>query len=108
MSRNEAVTVATPLYDVKLDSRGAVATSWIVKQNRDTGRPLYSVAGDKNNRQPLELIPAEALRQKSPGAPLLLATGDAALDNLLASKNFKIDGLDDESGNEARIETQKR
>ena len=98
------VTVATPLYDVKLDSRGAVATSWIVKQNRDTGRPLYSVAGDKNNRQPLELIPAEALRQKSPGAPLLLATGDAALDNLLASKNFKIDGLDDESGNEARIE----
>jgi len=98
------VTIATPLYDVKFDSRGAVATSWIVKQNRDTGRPLYSVAGDKNNRQPLELIPAEALRQKSPGAPLLLATGDAALDNLLASKNFKIDGLDGESGNEARIE----
>jgi YidC/Oxa1 family membrane protein insertase len=97
------VTVVTPLYEVKLDSKGAVATSWIIKQNRDTGRPLYSVAGDKNNRQPLELIPTESVRQKSPVAPLLLSTGDAALDNLLASKNFKITGVDGESG-EARLE----
>src|SRR4028119_2063292 len=51
-----SVTVVTPLYEVKLDSRGAVATSWIIKQNRETKRPLHSVAGDKNNRQPLELI----------------------------------------------------
>jgi YidC/Oxa1 family membrane protein insertase len=99
------VTVVTPLYEVKLDSKGAVATSWIVKQNRDTGRPLYSVAGDKNNRQPLELIPNESLRQKSPGAPLLLSTGDAAIDNLLASKNFKVGGVDGESG-EARVEVK--
>ncbi|MGI9106742.1 MAG: membrane protein insertase YidC [Pyrinomonadaceae bacterium] len=98
-----SVTIVTPLYEVKLDSRGAVATSWIIKQNRDTGRPLYSVAGDKNNRQPLELIPAENLRQKSPGTPLLIATGDAVLDNLLAAKNFKIDGVDNESG-DARVE----
>lgn len=98
------VTVVTPLYEVKLDSRGAVATSWIVTKNRDTGRPLYSVAGDKNNRQPLELIPTESVRQKSPGvAPLLLSTGDATLDGLLASKNFKIGGVDSESG-EARVE----
>ena len=93
----------TPLYEVKLDSKGAVATSWIIKQNRDTKRPLYSVAGDKNNRQPLELIPAESVRQKSPGAPLLISTGDAALDNLLASKNFKVGGVESESG-EARVE----
>jgi YidC/Oxa1 family membrane protein insertase len=99
------VTVVTPLYEVKFDSKGAIATSWIVKQNRDTGRPLYSVAGDKNNRQPLELIPSESLRQKSPGAPLLLSTGDAAVDNLLASKNFKVSGVDGESG-EARVEVK--
>jgi YidC/Oxa1 family membrane protein insertase len=99
------VTVVTPLYEVKLDSKGAVATSWIVKQNRDTGRPLYSVAGDKNNRQPLELIPSESLRQKSPVAPLLLSTGDAAVDNLLASKNFKVSGVDGDSG-EARVEVK--
>ncbi|HEX8131126.1 MAG TPA: membrane protein insertase YidC [Pyrinomonadaceae bacterium] len=99
------VTVVTPLYEVKLDSKGAIATSWIVKQNRDTGRPLYSVAGDKDNRQPLELIPSESLRQKSPGTALLLSTGDAAVDNLLASKNFKVGGVDGESG-EARIEVK--
>jgi YidC/Oxa1 family membrane protein insertase len=99
------VTVVTPLYEAKLDSKGAIATSWIVKQNRDTGRPLYSVAGDKNNRLPLELIPNESLRQKSPGAPLLLSTGDAAIDNLLASKNFKVGGVDGESG-EARVEVK--
>jgi len=97
------VVVETPLYRVELDSKGAIATSWIVKQNRDTGRPLYSVAGDKNNRQPLELIPSESLRQKSPGIALLLSTGDAAVDNLLASKNFKVGGVDGESG-EARVE----
>jgi len=97
------VVVETPLYKVELDSRGAIATSWIVKQNRDTGRPLYSVAGDKNNRQPLELIPPESLRQKSPGAPLLLSTGDAVIDNALASKNFNVGGVDSESG-EARVE----
>lgn len=97
------VTVVTPLYELKLDSKGAIATSWIVTQNRDTGRPLYSVAGDKNNRQRLELIPSESLRQKSPGATLLLTTGDAAIDNLLASKNFKVGGVDGEGG-EARVE----
>jgi YidC/Oxa1 family membrane protein insertase len=101
-----SVTVVTPLYEVKLDSKGAVATSWIIKQNRDTKRPLYSVAGDKNNRQPLELIPAESVRQKSPGsAPLLLSTGDATVDNLLASKNFKVGGVESESG-EARLEVK--
>jgi YidC/Oxa1 family membrane protein insertase len=101
-----SVTIVTPLYEVKLDSRGAVATSWIITKNRDTGRPLYSVAGDKNNRQRLELIPQESVRQKSPVAPLLLSTGDAALDNLLASKNFKVGGVDGESG-EARVEVKE-
>ncbi|HLL71244.1 MAG TPA: membrane protein insertase YidC [Pyrinomonadaceae bacterium] len=106
-----SVTVVTPLYEVKLDSKGAVATSWIVKQNRDTGRPLYSVAGDKNNRQPLELIPSEKnlpasqpqLAQAARQTALNISTGDAALDNLLASKNFKVGGVEGESG-EARVE----
>ncbi|HYG12113.1 MAG TPA: membrane protein insertase YidC [Pyrinomonadaceae bacterium] len=105
------VVVETPLYRVELDSKGAIATSWIVKQNKDTGRPLYSVAGDQNNRQPLELIPSE--KNLPPNQPQLLqiarqtalniSTGDAALDNLLASKNFKAGGVDGENG-EARVE----
>ncbi|HYP02261.1 MAG TPA: membrane protein insertase YidC [Pyrinomonadaceae bacterium] len=108
-----SVTVVTPLYEVKLDSKGAVATSWVVKQNKDTGRPLYSVAGDKNNRQPLELIPSEKnlpanqpqLLQAARQTALNISTGDAALDNLLASKNFKVGGVEGESG-EARLEVR--
>jgi YidC/Oxa1 family membrane protein insertase len=107
------VTVVTPLYEVKFDSKGAVATSWVVKQNRDTGRPLYSVAGDKNNRQPLELIPSEKnlpasqpqLSQIARQTALSISTGDANLDNLLAAKNFKVGGVDGESG-EARVEVR--
>lgn len=106
-----SVTVVTPLYEVRLDSKGAVATSWVITKNRDTGRPLYSVAGDKNNRQPLELIPSEKnlpasqsqLLQLARQTALNISTGDAAVDNLLASKNFKVGGVDSESG-EARVE----
>src|SRR5687768_17209118 len=31
------IKVQTPLYDVTLDNQGAVATSWIIKKNRNTG-----------------------------------------------------------------------
>ena len=45
----QTVTVRTPLYDVKLDSHGAVATSWIINKlvgrNDDRERPIGSVAG---------------------------------------------------------------
>src|SRR5438876_3553174 len=41
------VHVQTPLYDVLLDSQGAVATSWIIKKNRNTGRDLHSSSSTK-------------------------------------------------------------
>ena len=90
------LTISTALYEAKFDTRGAVATSWIIKQNRDTGRPIYSVAGDKNNRQPLQLISPEGLKQGA--APFLLVTGDAGLDAPLATRNYRLNGVDGESG----------
>ena len=51
--------ITTPLYDATFDTRGAVATSWIVKKVRrsdGTWRELYSVGSTKNNPKPLELI----------------------------------------------------
>ena len=97
------VTISTPLYEVKLDSRGAVATSWIITKNKDTGRPLYSVAGDKNHHLPLQLIPNEQslpenLRQDARATPLRLSTGDANLDALLTSRNYQIGGVDGTGG----------
>ena len=96
------VTITTPLYEVKLDSRGAVATSWVINNNKDlekgTMRPIYSVAGDKNNHPPLQLIPSdnlpENLREDTRSTPLRLYTGEASLDAQLSSHNYQIDGVD--------------
>ena len=90
------ITVTTPLYDVKLESRGAVATSWIIKKNKNNDRPLYSVAGSKDNPVPLELISPEGLKREPREAPLRLQTvdGDKTVDALLASRNYQINGVE--------------
>src|SRR2546423_13641866 len=100
---HRTVTITTPLYEVKLDSKGAVATSWIITKNKDpekgTMRPIYSVAGNKNNPQSLQLIPSdnlpENLRADARSTPLRLYTGDANLDAQLSARNYQINGVDD-------------
>jgi YidC/Oxa1 family membrane protein insertase len=97
------VTIKSPLYEVQLDSRGAVATSWIIDKNKDTDRKLFSVAGDKNNRQPLQLIPPdqslpENLRQDARATPLRLVTGDANLDALISARNYQVSAVDGTGG----------
>lgn len=47
------VIIKTPLYEAKFDSQGAEVVSWIIKKNKDTGRSIYSIAGDKNHPVPL-------------------------------------------------------
>ncbi len=94
------VVVKTPLYEVKLDSRGAVATSWVIKKNKDTGRDLYSAGGNKNNLQPLQLISPDGLKEGK--APFLLSTEDPGEDTVLATKNYKINGADAD-GDEIQI-----
>lgn len=98
----QTLVVTTPLYDVRFDNRGAVATSWVIKKNKDTERPLYSVAGDKRNPQPLELISREGLRREPREAPLLLVTGDSSVDAVLATKNYRVSESGD-TGDEVRI-----
>ena len=90
--------IKTPLYEAKLDSRGAEAISWIIKKNKDSGREIYSVAGPKNARVPLELVSPQGLKREPREAPLQLATGDAAVDSLLASANYTIEGVDPGAG----------
>jgi YidC/Oxa1 family membrane protein insertase len=104
------ITVTTPLYDVKLESRGAVATSWILKKNKNNDRPLYSVAGSKDNPVPLELISQEGLKRETREAPLRLQTvdGDKTVDALLASRNYQINasGLEGDNLNIAAGESK--
>jgi len=85
------VIIKTPLYEAKFDSQGAEVVSWIIKKNKDTGRSIYSIAGDKNHPVPLELVSPEGLKRRD--LPLQLATGDSELDAVLATSNYKIEGV---------------
>jgi len=92
------VLIKTPLYEAKLDSLGSEVVSWIIKKNKDSGREIYSVAGNKNNKVPLELISPEGLKRQPREAPLQIITGDNSLDNLLATTNYQVEGVDTPNG----------
>ena len=95
--------ITTPLYDATFDTRGAVATSWIVKKVRrsdGTWRELNSVGSTPNNPKPLELIltPPSGVAPEQLFRTFQIVTGDAAIDGLLANRNFKASGTNSESG----------
>ena len=90
--------IKTPLYDAKFDSLGSEVVSWIIKKNKDSGHAISSVASDKKNKVPLELIPPEALKRQPREAPLQIVTDDTALDVILASRNYQIEGVDTPTG----------
>jgi YidC/Oxa1 family membrane protein insertase len=92
------LSVKTPLYEAKLDTQGAEAVSWIIKKNKDSEQEIFSVAGAKKERIPLQLVSQEGLNRSPREAPLQLATGDAAVDNVLRSNNYTIDGVDQSTG----------
>jgi len=95
--------ITTPLYDVTFDTRGAVATSWIVKKVRRSDgswRELYSAGSTKNNPKALELIatPPAGIATEQVFRPFQVVTGDATADSVLANRNFKVSGVIPESG----------
>jgi YidC/Oxa1 family membrane protein insertase len=92
------ISIKTPLYDVKLDSLGAEAISWIIKRNKDSGQDINSVAGNKKNPVPLELVSQEGLKRQPREAPLQLSLRDPSVDALLTSTNYVIDGVDSSTG----------
>lgn len=102
------VTIRTPLYDARIDSRGAMAVSWIIKKNKDSGNPIYSVAMENGKHLPLELISQAGLGRNE--APLSLSTGDAALDHALVSMNYRVEGVDgkDENSEVALASSEKK
>lgn len=96
--RQRVIVIKTPLYNAKFDTQGAIATSWILKKNKDNGSPLWSAGGNKNQQIPLELISQEGLKRVPREAPFDLFTGDRSLDNLIAGKNYDVDGYPDSGG----------
>jgi YidC/Oxa1 family membrane protein insertase len=92
------ITIKTPLYDAKFDTLGAEPISWIIKKNKITNSPIYSVAGPKSAAVPLELISPDGLKREPRMVPLQLQTGDAALDTALNSTTYRVEGIDQTSG----------
>jgi YidC/Oxa1 family membrane protein insertase len=95
--------ITTPLYEVTFDTRGAAATSWIVnkaKRSDGTWRELYSAGSTKNNPKRLELIltPPAGVAAEQLFRPFQIVTGEATADSVLAGRNFKISGANNESG----------
>jgi YidC/Oxa1 family membrane protein insertase len=89
------VTVSTPLYEVKFDSRGATVKSWIIKKNKEKdgeGKPLRSASSTEASPQPLQLISEEGLSRGL--APLKISTGRQDLDATLNSRNFVVGGVE--------------
>ena len=95
------ITVKTELYDVTFDTRGAEPISWIIKKNKNSqgSGEIYSVAGHKSDKKPLELISPEGLKRQPRLVPLQLQTGDATVDSLLASSTYRVEGADVSNGN---------
>ena len=89
------IRVVTPLYVATFDTRGAVATSWIikkVKRNDGTLRDIYAQASTRESSKLLELIatPPPGVAADKLFYPFQLITDDATIDPLLATKNFKV------------------
>jgi YidC/Oxa1 family membrane protein insertase len=92
------ITIRTPLYDAKFDTLGAEPVSWIIKVNQSSQSPVYSVAGHKSDKKPLDLISPEGLKRQPRMVPFQLQTGDTALDSALSTSTYKVEGVDQPSG----------
>ena len=107
---NRTITIKSPLYEVKLDSKGAVATSWILLKNKSPKeeRPLYADGSNEKEQKPLQLISAEALNSTPREVPFRLLTDDQNLNNVLNERNYQIsesaDRIDLSDGQEKKIE----
>ena len=94
---NRQITITSPLYEVKLDSKGALATSWILlKDDSPKGeRPLFADGSTENEKIPLQLISQEALNRNPRELPFRLSTGDQALNTTLNNRNYQVSATEE-------------
>jgi YidC/Oxa1 family membrane protein insertase len=88
------ITIKTPLYDARLDSHGAEIVSWIIKKNKYSEREIHSSAGSRANPVQLELVSPEGLKRTPRDVPLQVVTDDNQLDQILVSRNYRVEGVD--------------
>lgn len=96
------LTIVTPLYQATFDTHGAVATSWILIKNKNTGRDIHGASSTRNKAQPLELIssPPPGVAEDKLLRPFQIETGDPGIDGALANRNYRASGANTETGDE--------
>jgi YidC/Oxa1 family membrane protein insertase len=89
---NRQITIKSPLYEVKIDSKGALATSWILLRNRTPKGDslIYADGSTDTDKKPLQLISEEALKQTPRAIPFRLLTDDPAITSLVNDRNYQI------------------
>ena len=94
---NRTITVRSPLYEVTLDSKGAVATSWILLRNKTpkSDSPIYADGSNESEKKPLQLISQKALEQNPRELPFRLTTGDQNLTAMANERNYQISVADE-------------
>ncbi|MBK8302753.1 MAG: membrane protein insertase YidC [Chloracidobacterium sp.] len=95
---NRTITIKSPLYEVTLDSKGGVATSWIILKNLSPKSefPVYADGSHSGEQKPMQLISEEALKRSPREVPFRLSTDDAALNTAINDRNYQI-SVPDES-----------
>src|SRR5215510_3268694 len=89
---NRTITIKTPVYEVTLDSKGAVATSWILLKNKvlDQQWPIFADGSTPANERPLQLISPEALSRTPREVPFRLSTDDQSVNSIVNDRNYSI------------------
>ncbi len=106
---NRTITIKAPLYEVTLDAKGAVATSWIILKNKsDEGEnPIYADGSTAADQKPLQLISQKALDQNPRELPFRLTTADPNITTIANERNYQVDAPADlitlADGQETRI-----
>jgi YidC/Oxa1 family membrane protein insertase len=89
---NKTITIKSPLYQVKLDSKGALATSWVLLKNKSQKgeKLLFADGSTESDKKPLELIAPESLNRNPREIPFRLATGDQNIDAFINERNYTV------------------
>jgi YidC/Oxa1 family membrane protein insertase len=87
---NRQITIKSDLYEVKLDSKGATASSWIIFKNKSPKgeTEIFADGSTQTEKKPLQLISDEARNRFE--LPFRLTTQDNTLDTFVNNRNYQI------------------
>ncbi len=94
---NRTITIKSSLYEVTLDSKGALATSWVLLKNKSSHDeyPVFADGSTETEKKPLQLISDEAKNRNPRELPFRLLTDDQNLNALINDRNYQISAAEE-------------